>query len=133
MYPDPMPSTKQQKETVDPRTEAAVVREYLELLETAKKPRGRRTRSYLESRLATIAQQLEGNELSAMQRVELIQERMDCERDLAQLDDTSKLEAAEKAFIEHAGSWAARKGVTYGAFREIGVEPSVLKSAGIKR
>lgn len=35
-------------------------------------------------------------------------------------------------FVEHAGAYAAQKGISYAAFREMGVAARVLKEAGIK-
>ena len=43
------------------------------------------------------------------------------------------LAALEKGFIEAAGPYAARKGLTYSAFRSVGVPPAVLRAAGISR
>ena len=130
-YPDPMPTKKKEEERVDPRTEAAIVREYLDALARHRRPKGRRNAAYLTKRLEEINQQLAEGVSSAMQRVELIQERMDCEADLTDLEDTAAFEAAEKQFIEHGGAWAERKGITKAALREFGVTPAVLRQAGI--
>jgi hypothetical protein len=35
--------------------------------------------------------------------------------------------------VEYAASYGARKGITYAAWREVGVPVSVLKAAGISR
>ncbi len=43
------------------------------------------------------------------------------------------LGALEASFVEAAGPYAARKGLSYAAFREVGVQPAVLAKAGIKR
>jgi hypothetical protein len=45
-------------------------------------------------------------------------------------DDVSAL---EKEFIKVAKSYSAKKGISYGAWREFGVEPDVLKKAGVTR
>jgi hypothetical protein len=42
------------------------------------------------------------------------------------------LEALETAFIKHAKAWADARGVTAQAFRDEGVPPRVLRSAGFK-
>ena len=43
------------------------------------------------------------------------------------------ISAVEKDFVKVAKSYAKRKGITYGAWREFGVSPEVLKKAGITR
>jgi hypothetical protein len=43
------------------------------------------------------------------------------------------LEEMEAAFIEVAAPYGARKGLTYEAWRSIGLAPRVLKAAGIGR
>jgi len=35
--------------------------------------------------------------------------------------------------VEVAKSYSSRKGISYAAWREVGVEPAVLKKAGISR
>lgn len=39
---------------------------------------------------------------------------------------------AQQFFVQHAGAWATAKGISYYAFREMGVPAAVLKEAGIK-
>jgi hypothetical protein len=63
--------------------------------------------------------------------LELVQKRLDVERQLAV--PTVDLEGLEVGFVEYAGSYGERKGITYAAWREVGVPASVLKAAGIRR
>ena len=42
-------------------------------------------------------------------------------------------EALETAFIAVAGPYSERKGLSYAAWREVGVQPRVLRAAGIPR
>ena len=54
----------------------------------------------------------------------------------AELDATNEkvdLSGLEKEFIAAAAAYSARKGISYAAWRELGVEPAVLKKAGISR
>ena len=44
--------------------------------------------------------------------------------------DTSELETA---FVEVAKSYSDRNAISYNAWRQIGVEPAVLRKAGISR
>ena len=59
---------------------------------------------------------------------------MDLEAELEQLQggavDLSDLEAD---FVKVAADYGARKGISYTAWREAGVDAAVLKKAGIKR
>ncbi len=43
------------------------------------------------------------------------------------------IEALEASFIAVAGPYSARKGLTYAAWRAVGVKPRVLRAAGIPR
>ena len=46
---------------------------------------------------------------------------------------TAQVEALETAFIAVAGPYSDRKGLTYAAWRAVGVKPRVLRAAGIAR
>jgi hypothetical protein len=57
-------------------------------------------------------------------------------RDLLDHADRLRGEPDEDArafFIEHAAAWAEANGISYGAFRDMGVPAAVLKEAGISR
>jgi hypothetical protein len=71
------------------------------------------------------------NESDPLKRVELVQKRLDAEKELAA--PTVDREALEAGFVESAASYGERKGITYPAWREVGVPASVLKAAGISR
>ena len=126
-----MPTPKQEKQELSPQAVAAIIGRYLDLVALPKKPRGRRTPEYLQKRVTQLNELLASGDYGGVARVEMIQERMECERDLAHATDTSELEEAEKGFIEHAAPWAQRKGISRRALREAGVPASVLKEAGI--
>ena len=115
------------------REHGRAVRAYLEGLEASKPKRGRkRTPDTIRARLTAIEAKL--SDASALERVQLIQERMDLE---AELDKTRNggvdMKALEKDFIASAPRYSESKGITYQAWREVGVEPRVLKAAGISR
>jgi hypothetical protein len=63
--------------------------------------------------------------------VELRKQRLDIERQLAQIDEAARLPELEEAFVKVAASWAKRTGVTAAALREVGVPPRVLTKAGL--
>ncbi|MCX7621749.1 MAG: hypothetical protein N2037_13005 [Acidimicrobiales bacterium] len=114
------------------RAQGRVIREYLEALEAHKPKRGRkRTPDSVKKRLDKIAAELETAD--PMKRLHLIQERIDLERELATRDDLVDLAALEKEFTKVAKAYSARKGISYSAWRELGVSPATLKAAGITR
>jgi hypothetical protein len=114
------------------REQGRVVRQYLEALEQHKPKRGRkRTPESINRRLEIIEADLESADPLA--RVHLIQERMDLSSELAAKEQTVDLTALEEAFVEAAKEYGARKGISYQAWREAGVEASVLRQAGISR
>jgi hypothetical protein len=58
---------------------------------------------------------------------------MDLQAELASNENKADLDALEAGFIEAASGYSERKGISYAAWREMGVEASVLKKAGIGR
>ncbi len=114
------------------REQGRAVRRYLEAIEAHKPKRGRkRTPESVEKRLATIIEQL--NDADALTRLHLVQERMNLEAELESSGDTVDIQGIEDEFIVAAAPYGRRKGVTYAAWRHLGVDPSVLRQAGIKR
>jgi len=73
------------------------------------------------------------DDASPMDRLALTQERMDLEVELNRTEPGVDLAALEADFIKAAGPYAARKGISYAAFRSVGVTPATLKAAGITR
>ncbi|MDP8988159.1 MAG: hypothetical protein M3N11_07415 [Actinomycetota bacterium] len=114
------------------RAQSRSIAPYLEALEAHKPKRGRkRTTESIDKRLAAIDRELE--DANQIRRLSLVQERLDllAEREGLQRDvDLSKY---EEDFVENAKSYGERKGISYQAWRELGVPASVLKRAGITR
>ncbi len=115
------------------REQGRVVRRYLEALESHRPRRGRkRTQESVVKRLAAVDEQLAGAD--PLSKLHLVQERMDLELELAAAGgDGAEMEELEAAFIQVAADYGRRKGLTYEAWRAVGVEPRVLKAAGIGR
>jgi len=114
------------------REQGRVVRNYLEALEMAKPRRGRkRTAQSIQHRLSAIEDQLSG--AGALQRLQLVQERMDLESELASSEESVDIASLEKGFVKVAKGYGARKGISYSAWRAVGVSASVLEKAGIGR
>ncbi|MEY2753896.1 MAG: hypothetical protein RJB65_254 [Actinomycetota bacterium] len=114
------------------RVEGRIVRDYLEAIRMNKgKPGRKRTPDSISRRLVAIENELAV--ANAVQELELIQERLDLQTELAAM--TSKVDPAslEADFARVAQAYSKRRGISYAAWRAVGVEPSVLKKAGITR
>ena len=61
------------------------------------------------------------------------QERLDAEATLKDVEAKEDIDELEKGFVETAKSYSQRKGISYAAWRQVGVPASVLKAAGIPR
>ena len=68
-----------------------------------------------------------------LKRLQLIQERLDLKAELDAAGEKVDLSGLEKEFVDAAAAYSARKGISYAAWRELGVEAAVLKRAGISR
>lgn len=114
------------------REQGRAVRRYLEALEAHKPKRGRkRTAESIQRRLDTIEEKLETAD--PLSRVQLIQERMDLEAELATKDQAVDLSALEEEFVAAAKDYGQRKRISYAAWRQAGVDAAVLRRAGVGR
>jgi hypothetical protein len=115
------------------REQGRIVRRYLEALASHRPKRGRkRTAESISRRLKSIDEQLAT--ANPLNRLHLVQERMDLEHELETVDGGAvDLTELEEEFVRVAAAYSARKGVTYDAWRALGVEPRVLRAAGIGR
>jgi hypothetical protein len=114
------------------REEGRAVRRYLEALEAHRPKRGRkRSQETIEKQLMQIDEKLESAD--ALTRVLLVQERMDLETEVAAKGAQVDLAALEEDFIKAAKNYSERKGISYAAWREAGVDAGVLKAAGLRR
>lgn len=114
------------------RAEGRAVRGYLEALEAHKPKRGRRrTPDSIRARLAKIDTEIDT--VDPLTRVQLIQERIDLNSELDTLENKVDMSALEADFVAYAADYSNRKGISYAAWRELGVPPAILKSAGIGR
>ena len=114
------------------RDQGRSVRRYLEALEAHKPRRGRkRTTESMKKRLKTV----EGEIATAdpLKRLHLVQERFDLETALEASESKVDLDQLEKDFVKSAAPYSDRKGISYSAWRELGVPAAVLEKAGISR
>lgn len=114
------------------RAESRTVRTYLEALKRNKPKRGRkRTPESIRRRLNTLA--VEHETADSITQLKLTQEKLDLEAELKNLTSARDIAPLEKEFVKVARSYGERNGITYTAWREIGVDAAVLKKAGIDR
>jgi hypothetical protein len=114
------------------REQGRSVRLYLEAVEQHRPKRGRkRTPESIKKQLATMESQLAGAD--PLTRVQLIQRRIDLTQELAGMETKVDLSALEEEFVKAAAEYGRRKGISYQAWREAGVDPAVLRRAGISR
>ena len=114
------------------RNQGRSVRRYLEALDAHKPKRGRkRTPESMQKRLDRIDTELVTAD--PLKRLQLIQERLDLKAELDAAGEKVDLSGLEQEFVDAAAAYSARKGISYAAWRELGVEAAVLKRAGISR
>jgi hypothetical protein len=114
------------------REEGRIVRQYLEALESTKPRRGRkRTPESIRRRLTTIETSLPSAD--PLTRLHLVEERQRLQAELAHTGDKIDVGTLEKAFIKVARPYGERKGISYSAWRTVGVSASVLQQAKIPR
>jgi hypothetical protein len=114
------------------RAEGRIVRDYLEALRSSKPKRGRkRTADSINTRLAKIEDEL--TEASAIDELQLLQERRDLQAELDTMGTGIDLDELEESFVSVAKTYAERKGIAYATWRDVGVSAATLKRAGIGR
>lgn len=112
------------------RAEGRIIREYLEIVEATRPRRGRkRTPESISKRLTTIASELKTAD--PVTKVRLIQERLNLRSELAGMKSKAEVQAAEARFLKVAKKFSDRNDISFDAWREVGVSPTVLKKAGI--
>jgi hypothetical protein len=113
---------------------AAAVRRYLVALEKHQPRRGRpRTPKTLEDRLSKLDAEYE--QADPLRRLHLEQRRLDVQKELDDLL-ASRGEAPaelEDDFAAVAAEYAEKHGITYTAWRRLGVPARVLRKAGLSR
>ncbi len=112
------------------RRQARAIKVYLEAL--GARPGRPVTKAGLEKRLRQIEAQLAATG-DPLRRVELIQRRMDTNRALDSMLEPVDMKALEAGFVANAAAYSERKGISYAAWREVGVPAAVLNQAGIRR
>jgi hypothetical protein len=114
------------------RRQGAAISSYLEALDQHRPKRGRkRTVESIDKQLADVETKLAS--ANAITRLGLVQQRLDLLKEKEALGATVDLSKFEDAFVAAAKPYSDRKGISYEAWRELGVPAPVLKRAGITR
>jgi hypothetical protein len=112
------------------RTQSRAVRAYLEALEENAPRRGpKRTIEKVRRELAEVANELVNAD--TLRRLDLLQKRIDLQVEVAKMENSVDMAALEAQFVAVAGDYSSRKGISYEAWRAMGVTARVLKAAGI--
>jgi hypothetical protein len=114
------------------RRESRAIKAYLAAVATPKRKGRPVSPEVLEAKIATLDDKIRATP-DPLSKVELIQARLNAQEALDQMNAVVDMEALEEGFVRHAASYSERKGITWSAWREIGVPASVLAAAGIKR
>ena len=116
------------------KAEVTAIREYLKALEQNAPRRGRkRTPDGIRHQLASVATEMEG--ATVTRQLDLVQQRINLEDELEALEQAGSIDlsALEANFVDHAAAYGGRRGISYAAWREVGVSATPLKAAGIRR
>jgi uncharacterized Ntn-hydrolase superfamily protein len=114
------------------RNESRIVAKYLEALAAGKGKRGRkRTPESISIQIARIDKEIVS--AAPIRKLELTQKRYDLVGEHERLTSRIDLTSVEKDFVKIAKSYSSRNGISYSAFRELGVSADVLKRCGISR
>jgi hypothetical protein len=125
-------TAEHKKALAEGRTEGRAVREYLEALDANRPRRGRkRTAETVRRQLANTEKEL--GSASGVDRLQLVQRRLDLTAELERMTNRLDVPALEREFVKVAKTYGDRKGISYSAWREVGVAPEVLRRAGVTR
>jgi len=122
------------KMTAQEKADNKAVRDYLDVLAASAPKRGRkRTADSVKARISAIGNAM--GDASATKRLGLVQERLDLEAELDAMAraDSVDMGDLEAGFVKTATSYGGRRGISYAAWREVGVSAATLKAAGIRR
>ncbi len=114
--------------------QARVIRRYLSAIEAGRPGRGgKRAQDAVTSRIVKVDELLVSAD--PLTRVHLTQERIELHAEQVRLGNNSAVDLAqlEREFVRVARSYSDRHGLTYAAWRQVGVATEVLDRAGIFR
>lgn len=116
----------------DGRAQARHIASYLEALETRRaRPSRRQTPDELKRELSDIEASLAA--ATGLRKLEFAQRSIDLKAALNAREPDDDFERRRQAFITHAKAYSDRKGISYEAWRTVGVSATDLQAAGIAR
>jgi len=122
-------SEQHKKALAQGRQESSAIKAYLNAIES-RKPGRPATKEALKDRLAKVEAKIDASN-DPLKTVDLVQSKLDLERAISHASQRESVESLEAGFVKHAASYSERKGISYTAWREVGVPANVLRSAGI--
>ena len=75
----------------------------------------------------------EFGDATPMQRLHLTQEKMDLAAKIEAAETTVDISALEDEFVDVASAYGESNGISYSAWRAVGVSAAILKRAGVSR
>ena len=125
------PFSPEQKESLSHgREQSKVVRKYLEAIELSKPKRGRkRTIESITKQLNAIDSSIKATH--PLNRLNLTQKKLELTQELERIKNGPDIGELEDQFIKVAMDYSKRKGISFAAWKELGVTPDVLAKAGI--
>ncbi|MBY5163157.1 hypothetical protein [Salsipaludibacter albus] len=114
------------------RRQARAVKNYLAALETSRKRGPKPDPDKIQARIDEASAAIEAEDNPAT-RLELIQQRMDDQQQLEALTEQDSIEDLEGDFVDVVAAYSDRKGISYAAWREIGVPAATLRAGGLTR
>jgi hypothetical protein len=127
-----MPMSEEHKAALaQGRRESRAIKAYLEAL-GSRRPGRPVTADSVRKRIESIDEKL-ATEDDPLKQLDLRQERLDAEAALKEVEAKEDIDELEKSFVETAKSYSERKGISYAAWRQVGVPAGVLKEAGVPR
>ena len=120
--------------TPQEKADRRAVKDYLSALaENSPKQGRKRTADNINARITAIGETM--NDASAIRRLSLVQERLDLEAELETMARATRIDmgSLETGFIKAASSYGSHRGISYAAWREMGIPATTLKAAGIRR
>ena len=125
------PFSPEQKESLSHgREQSKVVRKYLEAIELSKPKRGRkRTIDSITKQLNAIDTSIKATH--PLNRLNLTQKKLELTQELERIKNGPDIGDLEVQFIKVAMDYSKRKGISFPAWKELGVAPDVLAKAGI--
>lgn len=113
------------------RRESRAIKAYLEALKS-RRPGRPVTPESVRKRIESIDERLAAED-DPLKQLELRQEKIDAEVALKEVESKEDIDELERGFIDAAKPYSERKGISYMAWRQVGVPARVLKEAGIPR